>query len=152
MKVDVASAMEFIRTSSDPDKLKTLIANARKLGNDEVRHAAQLKLYALLPSAKPGTVEHEVWQSIYALEGALAEERGKTVLLSRTRQKIARDGEIKAVADLVTGKATEGFTMLIDRNMPELSFEAVALRHPERFEPAILEAARKRLSAAGVTV
>lgn len=151
MKVDVAAAMEFIRNSTDPDKLKTLIANARKLGNEEVRHAAQLRLYAILPSAKPGTVEHDVWQSIYALEGALAEERGKTVLLARTRQKIGRDGEIKTVADLVTGKATEGFTMLIDRSMPELSFEAVALRHPDQFEPAVLEAARQRLADAGIT-
>lgn len=151
MKVDVTAAMEFIRNSSDPGKLKTLIANARKLGSDGVRHAAQLRLYAILPSAKPGTVEHDVWQSIYALEGALAEERGKTVLLARTRQKIGRDGEIKTVADLVTGKATEGFTMLIDRGMPELSFEAVALRHPEQFEPAVLEAARRRLADAGIT-
>lgn len=152
MKPDSAAAMEFIRNSSDPDKLRTLIANARKLGNEEVRHAAQLKLYAVLPSAEPGTVHHDVWQSIYALEGALADERGKTVLLARTRQKIARDGEIKTVADLVTGKATDGFAMLIDRRMPELSFEAVALRHPERFEPAVLEAARRRLDEAGVSL
>ena len=85
-------------------------------------------------------------------EGALAEERGKTVLLSRTRQKISRDGEIRTVADLVTGKVTDGFTMLIDRNMPELTFEAVALRHPDEFEPVVIDAARQRLTEAGVSI
>ena len=149
MKADVAAAMAFIERCSDPKKLRVLIDNARDQGNAEVRRTAQLKLYSILPSEKPGTVEHDVWQSIYALEGALAEERGKTILLSRTRQKISRDGEIRTVADLVTGKPTEGFTMLIDRAMPELTFEAVALRHPGEFSREVLEAAQRRLDEAG---
>jgi hypothetical protein len=34
--------------------------------------------------------------------------------------------------------------------MPEFTGEAITLRHPEHFEPPVLEAAQQRLTAAGV--
>ena len=34
--------------------------------------------------------------------------------------------------------------------MPEFTGEAITLRHPEHFEPETLEAARQRLTVAGV--
>ncbi len=64
-------AIGLIEECSDPEKLKRMAANARRLGNAEVERAASLKLYTVLPSAEPGTLEHDVWRSIYALEGAL---------------------------------------------------------------------------------
>lgn len=145
-------ALAFIAQCDDPAKLRQLASNADKSGNEEVQHAALLRLYAVLPSEAPGTLEHDVWQSIFALEGALAAERGKTVLLSRTRQKIARDGEHRTVADLVTGKLSDGFTMLLERKMPERSFEAVAMRHQDRFDEAVIMAATRRLREAGVVL
>ena len=113
----------------------------------DIARAASLKLYSVMPSAEPGTLEYDVWRSIYALEGALKDERGKTVMLGRTRQKIARDGEVKTVADLVRGTASDGFRMLRDRDMDDHTFEAVALRHRERFEDDVLKAASARLAA-----
>lgn len=35
--------------------------------------------------------------------------------------------------------------MLIDRGWPELTFEAVALKHPDRFKASILSSADARL-------
>jgi hypothetical protein len=138
-------ALERIAKCNDPAELRRIAENAKTLGKDEVREAALRKLYAVSPDAQPGTLEHDVWQSIFALEGALTEERGKTTLLSRTRQKIARDGELNTVSDLVTKPPSEGFRMLLERGWPDLTFEAVALRHAERFEPAVLNAAKRRL-------
>jgi hypothetical protein len=135
---EAARAMSYIQSCDDPKKLQALIANASKRGEHKVRHAAELRLYDVLPAAKPGTLEYDVWRSIYALEGALKAERGKTTLLARTRQKIAKDGEHKTVADLVLGKLSEGFRMLLDRDMPELTFEAVALRHAQDFDDDVI--------------
>lgn len=83
----------------------------------------------------------------------LSEERGKTVRLSRTRQKIARVGVMQTLRDLVMSKTpAQGFEMLLERNMPELTGETVVLRHKEHFEAEVDAAAYLRLEAAGVDV
>lgn len=144
-------ALQFIAACGDPEKLEQMIRNARRQGEAEVERAAMLRLYEVRPEAQPGTLEHDVWRSIFALEGALTSERGKTIRLSRTRQKIKEVREAATVADLILKKApSEGFHMLIERKWPELTFEAVALRHPERFDEHVREAAERRLSETGV--
>lgn len=143
-------ALERIARCRDPEELRRTAANAQRLGYREVADAARRKLYKVSPKAEAGTLEHDVWQSIYALEGSLTEERGKTTLLARTRQKIAREGEAETVASLIKKVASDGYKMLLDRGWPELTFEAVALRHPNRFAPSVLEAARARLTSSGV--
>ncbi len=40
--------------------------------------------------------------------------------------------------------------MLLERGMPEFTGEAITLRHPDLFEPPVLEAAQQRLRVAGV--
>ncbi len=137
--------IEYVRNCSDPIKLRQIAVNAAKLNNMELQRSAKLRLYAVLPAEMPGTLEYDVWQSIHALEDALSDERGKTIRLSRTRQKITRDGERKTVADLVVGKESEGYRLLVERSMTDLTFESVALRHPDLFSPAELEASKKRL-------
>jgi hypothetical protein len=144
-------ALERIVQMTDTDKLRTLMHNARKQGSSEVERAAFARLCEVQPSASPGSLEHDVWASIFALEEMLRDERGRTTLLSRTRQKIAKDGEAKTCADLINAaKPSDGFQMLIDRQHPALLFEAVALRHPDRFPQDVLDAARRRLSDNGV--
>lgn len=143
-------AISYIGQCMDPDKLQQLATNAANQGDSEIERIALLKLYSVKPKHDPDTLEHDVWQSIYGLEGALKRERGKTILLSRTRQKIARDGELKTVSDLITGKASEGFAMLIERGMPELTFEALCLKHPDKFSEEVRAQAEQRLTDAGI--
>ncbi|MDW9794000.1 hypothetical protein GOB13_24820 [Sinorhizobium meliloti] len=152
--IAVERAMKMIESCSDPKRLRQIAANAREKGELAVARAADLRLYEILPSEKPGTFEHDVWRSIHALEGTLTNERRKTTRLGRTRQKIARAGELETVKDLIVGskKPSEGFVMLIERHMPDLTFEAVALRHSERFEETVLDAAAARLRSVQVEV
>jgi len=143
---DRRQAFNRIAESDDAAELARLAENAAAAGEMEVLKAAKLRLYAVSPSQEPGTLEHAVWQSIHALEGTLSDESGTTKRLSRTRQKIKRDGEQKTVADLVMGNPTPGFAMLFARDMVDLTFEAVALRFPERFSYDVLQAAQARLT------
>jgi hypothetical protein len=142
-------ALSLVARTNDPDSLQRIANNAKMEKNYVVERAARLRLYMVKPSAERGTFEHAVWQSIFALEDMLTSERGKTTRLSRTRQKITKDGELKCVSDLIEGKESDGFKMLVERDLIELTFEAVALRFPEKFSTATLEAARRRLIAVG---
>ena len=92
---------------------------------------------------------HYLWRAVDH-EGEVLEtgERGKTIRLSRTRQKIAREGVQKTLADLTLQSApSEGYFLLRDRNMLDLSAEAVVLRFPNQFGEKVLQAARVRLEA-----
>lgn len=139
-------ALERIAGIMDPRELRNIARNAKRLGNDQVETAALRRLYWVSPEAEPGTLEHDVWQTIHALEGILSDERGKTTRLSRTRQKIAKDGEVRTVSDLVQGPPAQGYLMLVERKLSELTFEAVCLRHPKVFSEQVRTAAQRRLA------
>lgn len=142
--------LDYIASCNDASKLRQIAKNACRQGNADVEKAASLRLYAVIPTEEPGTLEHDVWQSIHALEHSLSNERGKTTRLGRTRNSIAEIGELRTVARLLLkAKPSEGFGMLLERGMPERTFEAVALRHASQFGEDALEAAKSRLLAAG---
>ena len=150
---DYTKILGLIAASNEPEKLRTWITNARKEGQEDVAAAAFRRLIAILPKEKPGTVEYDFWQTVHAFEHVLSEERGKTTRLSRTRQKVARVGEIQTLKDwALSAQSTDGFTMLLERKMPELTGEAIVLRHASRFSSEVVTAARRRLEDAGVDI
>lgn len=148
-----ARILDLVSKCDDPEKLRTWIKNAREKGETQIVETAFRKLISILPKEQPGTVEHDFWQTIHAFEHVLSDERGRTTRLSRTRQKVAKVGEVQTLKDwALSSKSTDGFEMLIERNMPELTGEAIVLRHAERFSPEVVEAARQRLEEAGVEI
>ena len=150
---DHSRILAFIAQCDDAEKLRTLIKNARDRGGTEVADAAFRKLVSLVPSERPGTVEHDFWQMVNAFEHTLTEERGKTTRLTRTRQKVERVGVVQTLRDwAISERETDGFQMLLDRGMAELTGEAIVLRHAGRFEPEVVVAAERRLIDAGVAV
>lgn len=140
-----------IARCNDPKLLRRWIENAEKRKDVVIAGAAFRRLVSLVPAEKKGTVEHDFWQSIHALEFVLSKEKGKTTRLSRTRQKINRVEVVQTLKDLaLSKKPSAGFAMLIERGMPELTAEAVVLRHSSTFEEEVRAAARGRLASAGV--
>jgi hypothetical protein len=143
--------LAFVERCENPGDLESLIRNATKLGNKVVAEAAFRRRISLVPDQNPGTVEHDFWQTVQAFEYSLTEERGKTTKLSRTRRKVAEVGVVQTLRDWSAGpQEAAGFKSLLGRGMPEFTGEAITLRHPEHFEPQTLEAARQRLTVAGV--
>lgn len=88
VKLDLPRMLAAVEAADDPEKLRTIIKNARQRAANELANAAFKKLVSILPSAKQGTVEHDFWKTVHAFEQVLTEERGKTTRLSRTRQKV----------------------------------------------------------------
>ena len=145
--------LAFIASCDDPEKLCAIEENARKRGADALADAAFRRRVSVLPSERPGTVEHDFWRSVHTLEAVRSEERGRKTPLSRTRQKVDRVGVRRVLADwALDRKKTKGFYMLLERNMPELLGEAVVLRHPDEFEADVMAAARNRLESSGVDI
>lgn len=148
---DNTKALAAIASATNPEKLRTLRENAQRLGDAEVEHAAFKRLIEILPEEAPGSIEHDFWKTIFAFEELLRDERGKTVRLSRTRQKIDRVSVMQTLMDFaISKKPTEGFNMLIERGLPELTGEALVLKHSSHFDPAVVAAAKSRLQEAGV--
>jgi hypothetical protein len=150
---DHAKILASIAGSTDADQLRRFRENAQRMGVTAVADAAFRRLIEVLPDQAPGSIEHDFWMTIHAFEEVLRDERGKTVRLSRTRQKIGRVGVKQTLIDFATSKApTDGFNMLIERGLPELTGEALVLKHSESFDPEVQSAARQRLEDAGVDI
>ena len=148
---DLSRIFRVVASCDDPGALRRIMKNARKGGADALVEAAFRRLVSILPSEQPGTVEHDFWRTVYSFEHILTEERERTTRLTRTRQKVQRVGVVQTLIDwALSNKQTDGFRMLLERNMPELTGEAIVLRHRGRFEAEVVSAARTRLEAAGV--
>lgn len=148
---DHTKVLAFIASSTDAQQLRRLRDNAQRVGATSVADAAFRRLLEILPEQTPGSIEHDFWKTIHAFEEILRDERGKTVRLSRTRQKIDRVGVKQTLIDFATSKApTDGFNMLIERGLPELTGEALVLKHGACFDPEVQAAAKQRLENAGV--
>ena len=150
-QTDFTRVLANIAKCSEPTQLRRYMENARSRGADEVYDAAFHRLISVQPSAEIGTIAHDVWRTIHAFEELLRQERGKTVRLSRTRQAIARKGEVRTVTGLVLKReASNGFNMLLERDLLELSFEALVVARSDHFPAEVVNGARSRLEDAGV--
>jgi hypothetical protein len=148
---DYSKILSVIATSTDADQLRNFQTNAQAKGVTVIAEAAFNRLLVILSDQPPGTVEADFWTMIHAFEEVLRNERGRTVRMTRTRQKVARVGVVQTLIDFATSKTpTDGFDALIARGLYGLTGEALVLKHAALFEPDVLAAARARLEAAGV--
>ena len=62
-------------------------------------------------------------------------------------------GVKQTLIDFVTSKApADGFNMLIERGLPEMTGEALVLKHSESFDSDVQTAAKQRLQDASVDI
>lgn len=139
-------------TKLDAAQLRNLMDNAQRLGRQDVYNDAFRQLCAILPAgASDGTMMDEVlvqkfWRAVHAAEELRSRETGRTARLSRTRQKVDRDGVIVTMEAMALKQTpSKGFEILTSGGMPELLFEYIILEHPDQFAAAAVEASRARL-------
>lgn len=137
----------------DPVRLRGIIRNAERLGRPELVTACQVRIAELAGQEFDEPIERDFWEAVTMAEEVRTLANGKTTRLSRTRLKHRRDGAVKCIEDIAAKpELTAGFDFLVESGHPDLTFEAIALRHPQSFTEETLTAARAKLTDAGVDV
>lgn len=142
-------ALAQIPQIDDPKALRVLIENARGKSDRIVRTAFR-RLVSLSTDRRPGTVEYDCWSMIHTIE-ELRRLEGRVWRMNRLRPKIAAEGEASALAYCAENE-TDGFHEILAYGLPELTAEAIVLRHPSVFPDTLRKVARRRLQNAGVVV
>jgi hypothetical protein len=132
---------------------KGYLDNVRRLGRDDLYPDAFRRLVHLTGQPDDDPLVLDFWRAIAAAEEVLRQERGKTIRLARTRQKIARVGVHQTVADLAMAKtASDGFAILTQAGLGDLTAEYLVVKHADRFGEDVIAAARTRLVDSGIPV
>ena len=136
---------------TDPKLLRNLLENARRAGRDDLVFQCQVRLARLEGARYETSLEREFWAALAAAEEFASLKNGKKTQLSRTRQKVARVGIKRCLEDWAFHKGTtQGFDMLVEGGHPELTGEAIVVRHAADFSEEVVKAARQRLIDYGI--
>ncbi|MHA1546630.1 MAG: hypothetical protein ACTSUY_09440 [Alphaproteobacteria bacterium] len=139
-----------ISQMTDKNGLQNLMENARKLERDDVYWLAFKRKCALEGMNMEDPLEREFYEVLNAYEELLTIKNGRTTKAARTRQKLAKKGIEKCLLDWALGSATEGFKLLLDKGLPELTAEHLVVKYRDRFPPEAVKAAEDRLAEYGV--
>jgi hypothetical protein len=144
--------MPTIEDYTDPEKLKTMMANAKRVGNDEIWPRAFRRLCALEGLNQADPLHRDFYETLAAYEQLLTQKNGRTTKASRTRQKLKKKGVVQCLEDWAVSKApTEGFELLVKQGFVELTGEHLVLKYQDRFSPTAVAAAKLRLSGVDTT-
>lgn len=91
-------------------------------------------------------VELELLKALYAYEEVLTEKNKRTTRASRTWQMIKKYGILRA-AEKAVDRPIEpnGYKVLVQMGMQDLTFESVIVRHPDSFNEEVVLRAQERL-------
>jgi hypothetical protein len=139
---------DLISKLKTPEECVVFEKNVSDRGRPDLALAARrraVELRALQYGAK-SDVELECLEAVFAYEQVLSAKNGKKTRASRTWPMIERHGIIEAVEHAVDRKEeTQGYTALLEMGLERYAFEAVILRHPSSFSPAVVQRSQERV-------
>jgi len=139
--------MKPIANYTDIGDLKKLMANAKRLGREDMYYEALSRRCELEGIDFDDPVEREFHGVLVAYEEFLKERNGRTTAASYTRRKLRDKGVIQCLEDWATAEhETDGFQALMSKRLTHLTGEHIVLKHPDRFSAAAVEGARRRLA------
>ena len=119
---------------NDITALRNLMVNAKRLGRDDVWWEAFRQICVLEGMDQTDPLHRDFYETLAAYEELLTEKNGKKTLASRTRQKLKNKGVIQCLEDwAVSLTPTEGFELLIQKGLAELTGEYLVLKYPDHF-------------------
>ena len=99
-----------------PEEAQNLMANARRLGREDIYQAAfarKCELEGQKNDDPNDPLAKDFWLTLAAYEQLLSEKNGKRTIAARTRQKLARDGIFVTVQSWAQKREpTMGFELL----------------------------------------
>ncbi len=129
----VAALAAKLKTTAECAQMEI---NALGKGRGDIAIASRKRAIELraIEFGSDDEVERECLEAVFAYEECLRVKNGRRTNASRTWPAIRRDGVIKAVDDIVQRKTeSAGYALLAQMGLGDYAFEAVVLRHPERF-------------------
>lgn len=136
-----------IATINEPELLRNLMQNAKRLGNDDVYWEAFRQLCFLSGIREGDPLTRDFAQTLVAYEELLTEKNGRTTRATRTRQKVSNKGVRQALEDwALSTNPTDGFKLLMDNGLEELTGEYLVVKYADQFSPAVVAAANARLA------
>jgi hypothetical protein len=147
------TVLEIIASCSDADSLHNMMANAKKQNRTDVWREAFRRLCTLEGLDQQDPLHRDFYAMLRAYEELLTQKNGRTTSASRTRQKLRNKGVIQCLEDWALGKTqTQGFELLTQNGLAELTGEFLVLKYPSSFTPQAIRAARERLTNCGVAL
>jgi hypothetical protein len=138
---------------TDPSELRILMANAKRLGNDAVWREAFRRICTLEGLNYEDPLHRDFEAMLTAYEELLAIKNGRNTSAARTRQKLKNKGVIQCLEDWAKSyNSTQGFAMLLENGLPELTGEAIVLKYSSRFSEKAVTMARDRLKKHGINL
>lgn len=132
---------------NDTDGLRSLMANARRLGREDIYWKAFGRLCTLQGMSESDPLHRDFAGSLAAYEELLAEKNGRKTSASRTRQKVANKGVEQSLEEwALAPQPTDGFLLLMSKGLEELTAEHLVVKYADRFSTKAVEAARARLA------
>jgi len=137
---------------SEPEKLRKLLFNARRLGHHDYAFQIQMRIAEIAGLPFDDGLEREFWTAVSYAEEVKTEATGKTTRLSGTRTKHKKYGTIRCLGDwAMDPNPSEGLGSLVEHKRAELSGEAIVLRHADKFPAEAVASAAAKLAALGVS-
>jgi hypothetical protein len=125
------------------------MANAKRLGNENVYWEAFGRLCVLSGRDEPDPLVRDFYSTLTAYEELLTSKNKKKTLANRTRQKLVRKGVVQCLEDWAVQKTSEGLELLVNKRLFELTGEFLVIKYANRFSPQAVASARKKLEDLG---
>lgn len=136
-----------ISSYTDPEHLRTLMQNAKRMGREDIWREAFDQLCSLEGADKEDPLERAFYRTLAAYELLLTQKNRRATRASRTRLKLKSKGVVACLEDWAKSKeAPESFDLLVANGMVEMTGEQLVLTYPDKFSAEAIAGATARLA------
>lgn len=136
-----------IASYTDPEHLRTLMQNAKRMGREDIWREAFDQLCSLEGATQTEPLDRAFYSTLAAYEQLLTQKNRRATRASRTRLKLKGKGVIACLEDWAKSKEPpESFELLVANGMVEMTGEQLVLTYPDKFTPEAVAGATARLA------